>query len=106
MPACVRGVRAEIRWAYYVAATVNGFTVSRARGVWTVSAHLVSADAFKLSQRPLLFAASHNGGEWLWPVQTVTRCDASTFAAILDPPKGVSDALSCGRARTDSAVVV
>ena len=68
----IRGVVGQIRWAYYTAAAINGYTVTRSKaGAWSLSATVVLADAFKIAQRPLLFVAPHEKGEWVWPINTL-----------------------------------
>jgi hypothetical protein len=68
----IRGVVARIDWGYFAAAAINGYTVQRLEdGAWTVRATVVTFDAFKIRQRPLVFIAPHRDGEWRWPVQTV-----------------------------------
>ena len=70
--ALIRGVVGQIRWSYYTAAAINGYTVTRSKaGEWSLSATVVLADAFKISQRPLLFVAPHEKGEWVWPIDTL-----------------------------------
>jgi hypothetical protein len=63
----------QIRWAYYVAARLEGYAVSRDdAGIWRLSGRVVISDAFKLSQRPLMFIAPHAKGEWRWPILELT----------------------------------
>ena len=69
----IRGVVGQIRWAYYVAAAVHGYTVvvNKKTGAGTLRATIVSSDAFRLSQHGLVFAATHKGGEWRWTIDTL-----------------------------------
>jgi len=70
--ATISGVVGQIKWAYYNAAAVNGYTVGRVKtraGItWTLVATVVMVDKFKMSQRPLYFVAPHARGAWRWPI--------------------------------------
>lgn len=68
MPLVLKGVVGQIKWSYYVAAAINGYTVSRVGEQWKLTATVVASDAFKLSQTPLLFVALHERGDWRWPI--------------------------------------
>ena len=88
MPAGISGVVASIRWAYYTAAAVNGYTVTRdpVTRAWSVTGTIVLADAFKLTQRPLKFVAPHAKGEWVWPIDSPVPRVAGPFMAKLGNP--------------------
>jgi hypothetical protein len=88
MPAGITGVVASIRWAYYTAAAVNGYTVMRdpVTRAWSVTGTIVLADAFKLTQRPLKFVAPHAKGEWVWPIEGAVPRVAGPFLAKLGNP--------------------
>lgn len=88
MPAGISGVVASIRWAYYTAAAVNGYTVTRdpVTKAWSVTGTIVLADAFKLTQRPLKFVAPHARGEWVWPIDSPVPRVAGPFMAKLGNP--------------------
>lgn len=88
MPAGITGVVASIRWAYYTAAAVNGYTVTRdpVTRAWSVTGTIVLADAFKLTQRPLKFVAPHAKGEWVWPIESPVPRVAGPFLAKLGNP--------------------
>jgi hypothetical protein len=67
----ITGVVGQVKWGYYNAAAINGYTVVRnLHGRWSVSGQVVISDAFKMSQRPLFFVAPHQKGEWRWPMET------------------------------------
>jgi hypothetical protein len=58
----IRGVNGSIHWAYYVCARIDGYRVRRTKqGQWSLVARVLpgSADAYKMSQRPLIFVAPH-----------------------------------------------
>jgi hypothetical protein len=84
-PLTVRGLAGVIRWGYFDAARVDGWTVTRTTETWTLAARIVSADPFKLTQRPLMFVAAHQQGAWHWPIE---RCEIAEGAirARLGPP--------------------
>lgn len=68
--ALVRGVVGVVKWSYYNAAGVEGYTLRRHKetNTWSLSARVVVSDSFKLRQRPLVFEAPHQGGLWRWPM--------------------------------------
>src|SRR5688572_5998497 len=68
----IRGVVGRIDWGYFPAAAVNGYAVKRlADGTWSLRGTVVTFDAFKIRQRPLIFVAPHKDGEWRWPVRSL-----------------------------------
>jgi hypothetical protein len=77
--AIVRGVAGQLRWAYYVAAGVEGWAAVRDKKAvaggplprWTLTARVIGADAYKIAQRPLLFVVTHARGRWVWPIETM-----------------------------------
>jgi hypothetical protein len=87
----VRGVSAEIRWAYYRAAVVGRYTVTRTgKGLsarWAVTATITESNAYNLAQRPLMFVAPHGdkGRAWHWPIEAFTL-DCGRFVARLGQP--------------------
>ena len=86
----IRGVVGAITWAYYTAARIEGYTVTRSStGAWSLSATIVVADAFKLSQRPLQFVAPHQKGKWTWPITDLELGNSAGvrhIRATLGPP--------------------
>lgn len=83
----ITGVVGQIKWAYYVAASINGYTVTRTpTNEWSVRGTVVLSDAFKLAQRPLFFVAPHEKGEWRWPVRRIHFVEPNQLVAELDPP--------------------
>lgn len=68
----IRGVAGRIDWGYFAAAAIHGYTVRRlADGAWSLHGTVISFDAFKVRQKPLIFIAPHKHGEWRWPVKTI-----------------------------------
>lgn len=92
------GVVGHIRWHYYTAAAINGYTVTRSSDGrrWSLSAIVVLSDAFKMTQSPLTFVAMHakkglDGktivkGEWRWPIKSLTLT-GHELSAELGPPE-------------------
>jgi hypothetical protein len=83
------GVVGYIRWAYYTAAQLEGYTVTRNKAgtVWSLTAMVVLSDAFKMAQRPLTFVATHKKGEWRFPIVSLTVDLNSRLTATLGPPE-------------------
>jgi hypothetical protein len=81
----VRGVHGEIRWSYYLAARVHGYALTYANQQWRLVATLVEPDAFKLAQRPLIFAAPTRRAVMRWPIVSYTR-RGDSFSAELGTP--------------------
>lgn len=87
----IRGVVGQIRWSYYVAASVTNFTVTRhgsttgATVRWTLRATLVLADAFKLSRKPLVFQVETKKGLMTWPITDLVITDRDVTATLGTP---------------------
>lgn len=88
MPVTVRGVNASLRWGYAQAAALRDYTVVREdeHKQWSVSATVVSSDAFRIAQRPLAFIAPHAKGVWRWPIQEL-QISGDSLTASLGPPE-------------------
>lgn len=77
-PRAIRGVVGRIEWGYFAAGAINGYAVRQlADGAWSLVGTLVSFDAFKIRQRPLIFVAPHKDGEWRWPMTTIDLGEGS-----------------------------
>lgn len=89
-PRYIRGREAQIRWAYYVAAGVEGWTVLQqpprpgVRPKWTLSARIVGSDKFKMAQRPLLFVTVVKEQRWLFQIEEF-RIEGDRMTATLGP---------------------
>lgn len=84
----IDGVTASLRWGYTHAATLGTWTVTkREDGRWNLKATVVSADTFRVAQRPLVFEAPLNNGAWRWPVVELQVVDGS-LTATLGPHEG------------------
>lgn len=95
----ITGVVGHIKWQYYTAAAIQGYTVYGSKdGRWSLAATVVLSDAFKMAQRPLVFVAMHTKKgldgvtvvktEWRWPILSLTPIDPNTkqLTARLGPP--------------------
>lgn len=82
----ITGVVGQIKWGYYNAAAINGYTVTRQGTEWRLRATVVVSDAFKLAQRPLRFVAPTKYGEWRWPI-TNFDLNNGQLTAQLGPPE-------------------
>jgi len=60
----IAGVVAEVRWVYYTAATLGRWELDAG----TLHARMVSADAYRLAQRPLTLVIPKQGRPWEWPI--------------------------------------
>jgi hypothetical protein len=87
--AVISGVVGLIKWHYYTAAAIHGYTVTRSKdGAWALSATVVLSDAFKLAQTPLTFVAPYAKGEWRWPITALSvNRDTHAITAKLGPPQ-------------------
>jgi hypothetical protein len=71
-PRTIRGIVGRVDWGYFAAAAINNYSATPlADGSWSLHATVVSFDAFKIRQKPLIFVAPHKDGEWRWPIRTV-----------------------------------
>jgi len=83
----VSGVSGVLKHGYYMAGTVGAWTITRAEtGGWVLAATLTKTDAFRVSQRPLVFEAPHAHGVWTWPITSLQMTGASLTAVL--GPKG------------------
>lgn len=81
-----RGEAAEVRWGYHRAATLESWEFQPTSDGATVTAKVLSTDAFRLSQPVLTFAVPRPSGAWLWPVRSL-QIVGSTLMASLGPPE-------------------
>ena len=83
----IRGTVAAVKWAYFNAAAVNGYAVTRDRATkgWRVTGTFVPGlfDAYKIAQRPIYFVAPYRHGAWRWEIQTLHILDGGRFVARL-----------------------
>ena len=85
--ATLRGPSAEVRWAYHRAADLGPWTMTLldTHGNVSMTAAVISSDAFRVSQQPLtLVVPRPNGNAWRWPIQSL-QIAGSTLTASLGP---------------------
>lgn len=76
-PTRVRSERARIDWGYFAAAGLHGVSLKRHTDqTWTARGTVITFDAFKIRQRPLVLIAvvqNRKGekAEWRWPVTSI-----------------------------------
>lgn len=83
---------AHIYWGYHVAAALHGFTVEREKEKGApirLRGTVVSSDAFKLAQSPLLLVVPHAGGGWRFTIETLSIREGAV-SATLTPYKGAA----------------
>jgi hypothetical protein len=79
------GAEAQLRWGYHQAAALREWTVSRdEHGQLRLSASVVRADTFRLSQRPLVFVVHRPHGSWRWPIIELQN-EGVSLTAMLGP---------------------
>jgi hypothetical protein len=86
VPLGISGVHGEIRWSYYLAGRIQGYTLARHNQQWTLTANVVESDAYKMAQRPLLFAAPTQRGVLRWPIVHCRLTAAGRLEAELGEP--------------------
>lgn len=79
------GVVASLRWGYHSAAALGAWTVTRTEHGWSLTAAVLSTDAFRLSRRPLAFVAPHEKGMWTWPIVGEPQITGAQLSAALGP---------------------
>ena len=73
------GAAGRLLWGYHVAATLGAWSLEGD----ALDAAVVSRDAFKLNQRPLVFEVKRPKGQaWTWPV-TFVDCSDRRLSAVL-----------------------
>jgi hypothetical protein len=70
----VHGAHAELRWGYYVAATLGAWTIEDQ----AFSATVREVDAFRIDQRPLVLVV---GGQ-KWPLETIERTEDRVIGRV------------------------
>lgn len=79
------GPNGRVVWSYHTAASVGSWTMNIGPDGITLTASVLSADAFRVSQRPLTFVVSRpNGVTWRWPVLSL-QTDSGSLTASLGP---------------------
>ena len=81
----LRGIVGHIKWHHYTAAAINGYAVTPVKpgDGYSLVGTVISKNAFNLTQRPLMFEASHKRGVWRWPIVQFTIADNGRLVATL-----------------------
>lgn len=84
----VRGVAGALYWGYYLAGTVKAWTATRSatNPHGTITATIVTLDAYRATQRPMMFVVSHQHGSWRWPIVDLQIAEGG-MTAQLGPPQ-------------------
>src|SRR5262245_18017139 len=93
----IRGVVAAIKWFpngtivpgagdYFNAAAIEGYTITRSPdNRWAAVGRVILADAYKLTQRPLVLVAPVKGGEFRWAIRSFEIRDGRLRADLGEP---------------------
>ena len=80
-----RGAAAELRWGYHVAASLKDWTLTpHDSSRFSVTAQVVSSDAYRVSQCPIVFQVHRPGAIWKWTVESL-QIVGETMTASLSP---------------------
>jgi hypothetical protein len=82
----IRWPTGEVRWGWHIAATLRDLQITiprRGQGDKTASAAVLTANAFHLTQQPLVLVVPFGKGGW-----SILSCrvDEGQFRATLGPP--------------------
>lgn len=94
MEHAITGAVAYVRWTYYDAATIEGFSITRAGDAWAVAGRVVQSNSFNLTQRPLTFVVpvvwQGRPRDWVWPVRTCAIESGVLRGFLGTPAQGVN----------------
>lgn len=99
----IRGPKAEVRRSYQCAATLGPWEVSARHDGGTLTAQVVSSDAFRLSQPALTFVVPRQSTAWKWPIVSL-RIAGQTLTAELGPQEESDGSVSLRTAGDGQAV--
>ncbi len=78
-----RGEAAELRWGYHPAAVLTDWTMTpQGASSLTVTARVVSSDAFRVSQHPIVFTVPRQIADWKWPVRSLQIANGALTAEL------------------------
>lgn len=79
----IKGRDALIRWGYHTAAALAAYEMTGTGATATVTAQVVTADDFKLSQQGLTFRIPRqNGPHWDYAVQSLQIAGGTVTATV------------------------
>ena len=73
-----KGPVGELRWSYHKAADLASWEITGS----SLTATVLSHDAFRVSQQPLTFVVPRTTGSWTWSVQSLQIAGTSLTATI------------------------
>jgi hypothetical protein len=80
-----RGESAELRWGYHTAATLKDWVLTPTDASrFSVTAQVVSSDAYRVSQHPIAFVVPRQADAWKWTVESL-QIAGRTMTASLSP---------------------
>jgi hypothetical protein len=87
----IRGLAGAVLWGHRTAAVLGTWTIAKqeiphAPSVWHLAARVSRADAFQCRQRPLLFTAHRDKGQWCWAIESLDLAGLELHA-VLGPPE-------------------
>jgi hypothetical protein len=87
----IRGQAGAVLWGHRTAAVLGAWTIAKqeiphAPPVWHLAARCMRADAFQCRQRPLLFTAHRDKGQWCWAIESLEMVGLELHA-VLGPPQ-------------------
>jgi len=74
----ITGQAAEVRWGYYTAATLGPWSLVDGQ----LTAIVVDADTYRVSQHPLVFEVTRATGAWTWPLTSVQIAGTTLTASL------------------------
>lgn len=75
----ITGQAAEVKWAYHTAVSLASWSLTDD----ALTATVVSADHFRVSQKPLTFVVTRPSGvQWTWPIQCLQIAGQTLTASV------------------------
>lgn len=86
----IRGQAGAVLWGHRTAAVLGAWTITRHEQphtppVWQLAARVTRADAFQTRQRPLLFTAHRDKGQWCWAIESLDVDGDALYATLGQP---------------------
>lgn len=79
----MRGLEATVRWGYRTAAALGAWTFNRTDNGGTVTARIVTRDAFLMTQVPLDVRAPMGRAIWRWRITSLQINDTTLTASVV-----------------------
>lgn len=79
----IRGPVGEMRWGYRPAASLSNWTVRSDGPRCTLTATVVSQDAYAVTQQPLTFRVPRETGpDWIWSIESLQMVGSALTASL------------------------